>query len=102
MTRVVPFGTFREQIWMMRTNADHAAQRYGGGRGKRIQHHRGGLAGGDHIHCGCLLQRRNDVRIVERAPYQPAGIDAVDGSANDGREVLAEPAVKRCQLRGVS
>jgi hypothetical protein len=86
----------------MRTNANHAAQRYGGGCGKRIQHHRRGFARGDHIHGGCPLQRRNDVRVVQRAPYQPTGIDTVDGGANDCREVLADPAVKLCQLRGVS
>ena len=35
------------------------------------------------VHRGCALERRNDVRVVERAPHQQTRIDAIDGGAND-------------------
>ena len=102
VTAVVPFGGFRQQLRRMRTNAEHASRRHGRRRSQRVQHHGGRLAGRNHVHRGCALERRNDVRVVERAPHQQTRIDAIDGGANDRREILAEPGVKLCQLRGVN
>jgi hypothetical protein len=81
------------------TNAEQAAHGNGRRRRKGVQHDASRFAGGDHVNGGRTLQRRNDIRIVERAADEPTGIDAIDRGTKDCGEVFAEPAVKLCQLR---
>jgi hypothetical protein len=91
---VLPFSVRWQLRWTRWANSEHPAHRRGSCGRERVEHHRSSLAGRDRVDGVRLLQRRDDVRIFERAADQSSGIDAIDGGTYDGVEILAEPRVE--------
>jgi hypothetical protein len=98
MTRIVPLSADRQRPRSRRPDADQRPQRHLCCRHERVEHDSGGLACGQHIERRRLLQRRDDIGIVDRALDETSGVDAVDRGTNDCAEMVAELLVERGQL----
>jgi hypothetical protein len=84
------------------SDAQDSAQGRRCGSGEGSEHDASRFAGRDHVDVTRTLERGHDVAVVERSPYETAGINAVNGSADDRCKVLADRVVELCQLGSVS
>jgi hypothetical protein len=90
MAAVEPFGSVRKHGRARGADGNDGTHRRAGPGGKGVEHRTRGLARGDHVDCGGGLERRDDVRIIEGALNEPAGVYAVDGRANYVREIVSK------------
>jgi hypothetical protein len=102
MSGIVPLSALGEHRRPRRSNCQRAPNRRARAGGKRIEHHAGRFADGDDVDSRRTLQRRDNVGIVEGPLHEPPRIDAVNGGAQDRREVLSELGSGKCQLIDLS
>ena len=91
MSSILPLGALRKERRAARPDTEQTAQGNCRRRSQRIEHDAGCFACRDHVHGPRPLQRSDDVGVCERATYESAGVDALDGGTHDGIEILAEP-----------